>query len=62
MLAYYTKGCDEPVILLTDMVAETFDLALRIRNRFARGWDCEGSSQEKKVDNHRSNIVILIYI
>jgi len=42
-VAYYTKGYDEPVILLTDMVAEAFDLALLIRNRFARRWDCETS-------------------
>jgi hypothetical protein len=46
MLAYYTKSCDEPVILLTDMLAETFDLALRIHNRFTKGWDCEGSSRK----------------
>ncbi len=40
---YRTQGYNEPVILLTDMVAENFDLALQIRNRFVRRWDCETS-------------------
>jgi hypothetical protein len=43
VVAYRTVGYDEPVILLTDMVAENFDLALQIRNRFTRRWDCETS-------------------
>jgi len=43
VVAYRARGYNEPVILLTDMVAETFELALQIRNRFARRWDCETS-------------------
>jgi hypothetical protein len=43
VVAYRTQGYDEPVILLTDMAAENFDLALQIRNRFVRRWDCETS-------------------
>jgi hypothetical protein len=43
VVAYWTKGYDEPVTLLTDMVVESFDQALQIRNRFARRWDCETS-------------------
>jgi hypothetical protein len=36
VVAYHTKGYDEPVILLTDMVVENFEQALQIRNRYAR--------------------------
>ena len=43
VVAYRTRGYNEPVILLTDMVSETFDLALQIRNRFVQRWDCETS-------------------
>jgi len=43
VVAYRTRGYNEPVILLTDMVAEAFDLALQIRKRFVRRWDCETS-------------------
>jgi hypothetical protein len=42
-VAYRTAGYDEPVILLTDMVAEDFETALKIRNWFRRRWDCETS-------------------
>ncbi|MFB0553887.1 MAG: hypothetical protein ACETWQ_11310, partial [Phycisphaerae bacterium] len=34
---------NQPVILLTDMVVEDFEMALQIRNRFTRRWDCETS-------------------
>lgn len=43
VVAYRTVGYDRPVILLTDMVADNFDLALRIYKRFIRRWDCETS-------------------
>ena len=44
VVAYHTKGYDRPVILLTDMVAENRELALQIRNRYARRWSgCETS-------------------
>lgn len=43
VVAYRTAGYEKPVILLTDMVAEDFELALQIRNRFIRRWDCETS-------------------
>ena len=43
VVAYRTAGYDKPVILLTDMVAENFELALQIRNGFTRRWDCETS-------------------
>lgn len=43
LVAYHTKGYNEPVMLLTDMVVENFDQALQIRNRFVRRWDCETS-------------------
>jgi len=42
-VAYRTAGYDEPVILLTDMVTEDFETALKIRNWFRRRWDCETS-------------------
>jgi hypothetical protein len=41
VVAYRTAGYDRPVILLTDMVADNFDLALQIYKRFIRRWDCE---------------------
>jgi hypothetical protein len=43
VVAYRTTGYNQPVILLTDMVAENFELALQIRNGFTRRWDCETS-------------------
>jgi len=43
VVAYRTAGYDRPVMLLTDMVAENFELALQIRNRFSWRWDCETS-------------------
>lgn len=44
VVAYQSKGHDEPVILLTDMVVEDRDLALQQRNRYARRWSgCETS-------------------
>lgn len=46
VVAYRTKGYEKPVILLTDMVAENRDLALQIRNRYAKRWaGCETSVQ-----------------
>lgn len=45
VVAYQRPGCDEPLILLSDMVAENFELALRIRSSYARRWDCETSIQ-----------------
>ena len=43
IVAYRTKGYSQPVMLLTDMVIEDFEMALQIRNRFTRRWDCETS-------------------
>lgn len=37
VVAHRTKGYDEPVILLTDTMAENFQPALQIRNRFGFG-------------------------
>jgi len=45
LVAYQTPGYDKPVMLLSDMVAENFDLALRIRSRYLQRWDCETSIQ-----------------
>ena len=47
VVAYRTKGYDQPVILLTDMVVvENRDLALGVRNRYAKRWvGCETSVQ-----------------
>jgi len=43
-VAYHTKGYDQPVILLTDMVVENKDMALRVRNRYTKRWaGCETS-------------------
>ena len=43
VVAYRTAGYDQPIILLTNMVVENFDMALQTRNRFTRRWDCETS-------------------
>jgi len=44
VVAYHTRGYEKPVILLTDMAAENRDLALGVRNRYARRWaGCETS-------------------
>lgn len=42
VVAYHTKGHEQPVILLTNMVVENRDLALQMRNRYVRRWPgCE---------------------
>ncbi len=44
MVAYQRQGYEEPIILLTDMVVENFDLALGVRNRYSKRWvGCETS-------------------
>jgi len=44
VVAYHTKGYDEPVILRTFMVVDNVEQALQIRNRYARRWvGCESS-------------------
>jgi len=44
VVAYHSKGYDEPVILLTDMVVENRDLALQQCNRYGHRWaGCESS-------------------
>jgi hypothetical protein len=43
VVAYRTLGSDQPIILLTALVVESSCLALQIRNRFTRRWDCETS-------------------
>lgn len=46
VVAYQRKGYEQPIILLTDMVAENRDLALQVRNRYAKRWaGCETSVQ-----------------
>jgi len=46
VVAYQRKGYEQPIILLTDMVAENPALALQIRNRYAKRWSgCETSVQ-----------------
>jgi hypothetical protein len=46
VVAYQTKGYERPIILLTDMVVENRDLALGVRNRYAKRWvGCETSVQ-----------------
>ena len=45
VVAYHTAGYNEPVILLTDMVAENLELSGRIRRGYLRRWDCEPSIQ-----------------
>lgn len=45
VVACQSPGYDKPLILLSDMVAETFELALRIRNGYSQRWDCETSIQ-----------------
>jgi len=43
-VVYHSRGYSEPVILLTDMVVENRDLALQVRNRYAKRWaGCETS-------------------
>jgi len=42
VVAYHTKGHEQPIILLTNMVVENLDLALQMRNRYVRRWPgCE---------------------
>ena len=44
IMSYQTKGYERPIILLTDMVVENRDLALQVRNRYAKRWvGCETS-------------------
>jgi len=44
VVAYQRKGYEQPIILLTDMVVENRDLALQVRNRYAKRWvGCETS-------------------
>jgi len=46
VVAYQRQGYEQPIILLTDMVAENKDLALGVRNRYAKRWvGCETSVQ-----------------
>jgi hypothetical protein len=45
VVACQSPGHDKPLILLSDMVAENFELALRIRNGYSQRWDCETSIQ-----------------
>jgi len=46
VVAYRKRGYEQPIILLTDMVAETPELALGVRNRYAKRWaGCETSVQ-----------------
>ena len=46
VVAYQRKGYERPIILLTDMVVENRDLALQVRNRYAKRWvGCETSVQ-----------------
>jgi len=44
VVAYQRQGYERPIILLTDMVVENFDLALQTRNRYTKRWvGCERS-------------------
>jgi hypothetical protein len=61
VVAYQTPGYDEPVILLSDMVAENFELALRIRSRYAQRWDCETSIQFLKSRMHLERFAVRRY-
>ena len=46
VVAYQRKGYEQPIILLTDMMAANRDLALGVRNRYAKRWaGCETSVQ-----------------
>ncbi|MBA7705028.1 hypothetical protein ES703_113852 [subsurface metagenome] len=46
VVAYQRQGYERPIILLTDMVVENRDLALGVRNRYAKRWvGCETSVQ-----------------
>jgi len=44
-VAYSKRGYHQPVIMLTDMRAENYDLALRTRNRYAKRWKYKTSVQ-----------------
>jgi hypothetical protein len=61
VVAYQTPGYDEPVILLSDMVVENFELALRIRSRYAQRWDCETSIQFLKSRMHLERFAVRRY-
>jgi len=44
VVAYRTKGYEQPIILLANMVVEDRELALQVRNRYAKRWvGCETS-------------------
>jgi len=43
-------------MLLTDMVVEDFEMALQIRKRFTRRWDCETSVQFSQEQNRAGKI------
>jgi hypothetical protein len=45
VVVYRSRGEDEVVILLTDMVVENLDMALQIRGRYIRRWHCETSTE-----------------
>jgi hypothetical protein len=46
VVAYQRNSYEQPIILLTNMAAENRDLALQIRNRYAKRWvGCETSVQ-----------------
>ena len=61
VVAYQTPGHDEPVILLSDMVAENYQLALRIRSRYRRRWDCETSIQFLNSKMHLERFAVRRY-
>jgi len=44
--AYHTRGYEQPVMVLTDMVVENRELALQVRNRYAGRWVGSESSVE----------------
>jgi len=46
VVAYQSKGYQQPIVLLTDMVVENRDLALGVRNRYAKRWVGGESSVE----------------
>jgi len=46
VVAYQRKGYEQPIVLLTDMVAENRSLAFEVCNRYAKRWaGCETSVQ-----------------
>jgi hypothetical protein len=46
VVAYKMQGYEQPIMLLTDMVTANPDLALEVRNRYAKRWaGCETSVQ-----------------